>query len=112
MLLSLASAKAARMGQIIAESERPGRVPRAREPLVFRLRGAPALRLRARGERSVPEIPLAEIRAVIALAETGRARAQPAAALRNRMLALYEVAQPRAADLAHIDRAIEMRGEL
>jgi len=73
MLLSRTSAKAARTGQIIAESEPPGRVPRAPEPLVFRLRGAPTLRLKARGERSVPRSPLAEIRAVIALAQAGRA---------------------------------------
>ncbi len=101
-LLNRASHAAIKSGSVIGENERPEPTQRK---LVLRLRGTPAVRIRARGDRSVAEIPLAEMRAVIEAIKSRRLH-ESAAALQNEIFAVYEVGQPRPADIEHIDKAM------
>lgn len=101
-LLNRASDAAIKSGSVIGENERPEPTQRK---LTLRLRGTPAVRIRARGDRSVAEIPLAEIRAVIEAIKSRRQH-ESATTVQNELLAVYEVGQPRPADIEHIHKAM------
>jgi hypothetical protein len=101
-LLNRASHAAITSGSVIGENERP---EPTRRKLILRLPGTPAVSIRARGDRSVAEIPLAEIRAVIEAMKSRRVHESPKT-LQNRLLAVYEVGQPQRADVAHIHKAM------
>ncbi len=104
-LLHRASHAAITSGSLIGENERPKPTQRK---LVLRTPGTPAVRIRARGDRSIAEIPLAEIHAVIETSKSSRLH-EPRAAVQNELFALYEVGQLRPADIKHIHKAITMR---
>ncbi len=104
-VLNKASFAAIKAGAIIGLNEFPGPTQKF---LVLRIPGSPEVRVRTRGERSVSEIPLAELAEVVASTRAYRL-GEPVAEVQNAVLALYGIASPRLADLEHINRAINMK---
>lgn len=76
--------------------------------LVLRKSGTPMVRMRQRGDRSVSEIPAAEIRALVTAIRARHPRTS-VEELHRELVALYEIVQPRSSDIEHINRAINIR---
>lgn len=104
-LLNRASYVAMLGGAILGENERP---ERTQKYLILRLKETPEVRVRSRGDRRIPEIPLAEVRAVVETTPSYR-RGGSVAGTQEEVLAAYQVFRPGLADLEHINRAINLR---
>jgi hypothetical protein len=75
--------------------------------LVLHWPESPAVVVRERGPRPIPEIPLGEISALIK-ATDGFARHAGVTGIQNELLRLYQVPNPQSADFEHINAAINM----
>lgn len=104
-LLNRASHAAMRAGVVIGDNERQ---ERTQKYLVLRVPGTPEVWMRARGVRSIPEIPLREVGAVVK-ATRAYQYGDSVAAIQEEVLNAYHQPQPRLADLEHINRAVSMR---
>ena len=105
-LLNRASFAAMQAGALIGVDERSDRTQKY---LVLRVPGSPEVLMRARGDRSIPEIPLAEVCAVVESTRSYRV-GDSVQDVQNEVLAAYGVDQPRLADVEHINHAINMKG--
>ena len=104
-LLNRASYATMRAGAVIGVNERD---ERTQKYLVLRLPGVPEVRMRARGDRTVPEIPLSEVRTVVK-ATSAYKYGEGVEAIQNEVFAAYQLPRPGLADLEHVNRAISMR---
>ncbi|HWE81165.1 MAG TPA: helix-turn-helix transcriptional regulator [Gaiellaceae bacterium] len=77
--------------------------------LILRRAGTPEVSVRERGGRRIVEIPLAEIREVIASIQSRRGRVS-VESLHSELAALYDIEQPRESDIEHVNRAITAPG--
>ena len=113
--LSRASADVrARYGKAVARAVRERQIAAERDPdgsenQVLRRPGSPAVHLRARADRTLEEIPVAEIAALFRKLELGRgeAFASPEERLR-RVLAAYELVRLTAKSKARLESACAM----
>ncbi|HEY4347270.1 MAG TPA: helix-turn-helix transcriptional regulator [Gaiellaceae bacterium] len=103
-LLNRASHAAVHAGVLVGISER---AEPAQKFLVLRRAGTPEVSVRERGGRRIPEIPLAEIREVIATIQQRRGRSS-VESLHAELAVLYEIEHPREADIEHVNRAITL----
>lgn len=93
-------------GALIGMDERSDRTQKY---LVLRVPDSPEVCMRARGDRTIPEIPLAEVCAVVQSTQAHRV-GDTVQNVQNEVLAAYGIAQPRLADIEHINQAINMKG--
>ena len=104
-MLNRASYAAMRARAILGVNERP---ERSQKFLVLRVPGTPEVRVRARGDRQVPEIPLTEVRVVVKETLAYR-RGDDVLAIQEEVLSAYAIRQPRLSDIEHINRAFNPR---
>jgi transcriptional regulator with XRE-family HTH domain len=104
--LNRASRAAVHAGVLVGVSEQ---AEPSQKFLVLRRAGMPEVSVRERGGRRIPEIPLAEIREVIASIQSRRGRVS-VESLHGELASLYGIEQPRESDIEHVNRAITAPG--